>query len=127
MVALVQAMNTYELKASEIDFKALQVLEKSPQINQRELALQLGVSLGKANYCVKALLAKGQIKVKNFKNSQNKWAYAYVLTPAGMAARADLTVRFLQVKVAEYAMLKHDIEVLKALADQDKRNAHSRS
>jgi MarR family transcriptional regulator, temperature-dependent positive regulator of motility len=111
--------------SSEIDFKALQVLEKSPRINQRELASQLGVSLGKANYCVKALLAKGQIKVQNFKNSQNKWAYAYVLTPAGIAARADLTVRFLQIKVTEYEALKCDIEVLKAQVDQDALNTVS--
>lgn len=112
MVALVQLMNTI----SEIDFKALQVLQKSPQINQRELAVVLGVSLGKANYCIRALLAKGQIKMQNFKNSKNKLAYAYVLTPKGIADRADLTARFLQVKVAEYERLRAEIALLQAEA-----------
>jgi EPS-associated MarR family transcriptional regulator len=109
---------TMDILSLETDFKALQVLEKSPTINQRELAAQLGVSLGKANYCIKALLAKGQIKVNNFKNSQNKWAYAYVLTPIGLAAKADLTVQFLQVKLAEYEQLKSDIDLLKAQVNQ---------
>lgn len=109
---------TMNILSLETDFKALQVLQKSPHINQRELAVQLGVSLGKANYCIKALLAKGQIKVTNFKNSQNKWAYAYVLTPAGLAARADLTVQFLHVKLTEYEQLKCDIELLKTQVDQ---------
>jgi EPS-associated MarR family transcriptional regulator len=123
MVPLVHTMNT---TASEIDFKALQVLEKSPQINQRELAIALGVSLGKANYCVKALLAKGQIKVQNFKNSQNKLAYAYVLTPVGIAARADLTMQFLQVKLAEYERLKTDIEKLKLQVENISANTRNK-
>jgi EPS-associated MarR family transcriptional regulator len=100
----------------EVDLKALQLLERSPQINQRELAQELGVSLGKANYCIRALLAKGQIKAQNFKNSNNKIAYAYVLTPMGIAARADLTREFLQVKIMEYERLRHEIEFLKAQA-----------
>ncbi len=110
MVTLVHDMNTSTL---EIDYKALRMLEVSPQINQRELAVALGVSLGKANYCIRALLAKGQIKMQNFKNSKNKLAYAYVLTPEGIAARADLTAQFLQVKVAEYERLRTEIEMLK--------------
>ncbi len=109
-------MNTSSL---EIDVKALQVLQKSPQINQRELAAALGVSLGKANYCIRALLAKGQIKMQNFKNSKNKLAYAYVLTPAGITARADLTAEFLQVKLAEYESLRIEIERLQTEASNE--------
>ena len=117
MVPLVQHMNTSSL---EIDVKALQLLQKSPQINQREFAVELGVSLGKANYCIRALLAKGQIKMQNFKNSKNKLAYAYVLTPAGISARADLTAEFLQVKITEYERLRAEIEALQAeAASQD--------
>jgi EPS-associated MarR family transcriptional regulator len=105
-------MNVSTLQVPEIDFKALQVLGNSPQINQRELAVVLGVSLGKANYCVRALLAKGQIKMQNFKNSKNKLAYAYTLTPTGIAALAALTTEFLQVKTAEYERLRAEIEAL---------------
>jgi EPS-associated MarR family transcriptional regulator len=116
-------MNASILQVPEIDFKALQVLGASPQINQRELAAMLGVSLGKANYCVRALLSKGQIKIQNFKNSKNKLAYAYTLTPAGMAALAMLTTEFLQVKTAEYERLRAEIEALQ-LAEK-RLNAHS--
>lgn len=116
-------MNASAFQVPEIDFKALQVLGSSPQINQRELAVVLGVSLGKANYCVRALLAKGQIKMQNFKNSKNKLAYAYTLTPTGMAALAVLTTEFLQVKTVEYERLRAEIEVLQ-LAEK-RFNAHS--
>lgn len=116
-------MNASNLQVPEIDFKTLQVLGSSPQINQRELAVVLGVSLGKANYCVRALLAKGQIKIQNFKNSKNKLAYAYTLTPTGMAALAALTTEFLQVKTVEYERLKAEIETLQ-LAER-RLNVHS--
>ena len=120
MLPSVQSMNTEKLltASSEIDLRALQHLERSPEVNQRELAQVLGVSLGKANYCIKALLAKGLIKANNFKNSNNKWAYAYVLTPAGIAARAELTVEFLQVKLHEYEKLSHEIEELKRMSSE---------
>jgi EPS-associated MarR family transcriptional regulator len=117
MVTSVHIMNASTLQVPEIDFKALQVLGTSPQINQRELAVILGVSLGKSNYCVRALLAKGLIKMQNFKNSKNKLAYAYTLTPTGIAALATLTTEFLQVKTAEYERLRTEIEALQ-LADQ---------
>jgi EPS-associated MarR family transcriptional regulator len=110
MVASVQRMNTSTI---ETDLRALQLLQHQPTLNQRELALELGVSLGKVNYCLKALLAKGFLKAQNFKNSKNKLAYAYVLTPAGIAARAELTAEFLQVKVMEYERLSFQIEDLR--------------
>lgn len=117
MVASVQQMN---ISALETDLRALQVLTEQPQLNQRELASQLGVSLGKVNYCLKALLAKGFLKAQNFKNSKNKLAYAYVLTPAGIAARAELTAEFLQIKIKEYERLETQIDDLrKSLAAGD--------
>ena len=106
-------MNT---SATETDLRALQLLAHQPRLNQRELASELGVSLGKVNYCLKMLLAKGFLKVQNFKNSKNKLAYAYVLTPAGISARADLTAEFLQVKLQEYETLGAEIAALKAQA-----------
>lgn len=109
-------MNTSTL---ETDLRALQVLTRQPQLNQRELAIELGVSLGKVNYCLKALLAKGFLKAQNFKNSKNKLAYAYVLTPAGIAARAELTAEFLQVKLREFERLRQEIASLEAQAMLD--------
>jgi MarR family transcriptional regulator, temperature-dependent positive regulator of motility len=109
-------MNTSSL---ETNLRALQVLAQQPKLNQRELAHVLGVSLGKANYCLKALLAKGFLKAQNFKNSKNKLAYAYVLTPTGIAARAELTAEFLQVKLMEYERLREEITALKAQAELD--------
>jgi MarR family transcriptional regulator, temperature-dependent positive regulator of motility len=116
MVASVQHMNTSALvntSALETDLRTLQVLTEQPQLNQRELASQLGVSLGKVNYCLRALLAKGFLKAQNFKSSKNKLAYAYVLTPAGITARAELTAEFLQIKIKEYERLEAQIDDLR--------------
>lgn len=97
----------------ETHLKVLRLLEGSPQMNQRELAQALGVSLGKTNYCLKALLDKGLLKAQNFQNSKQKLAYAYLLTPAGIAAKAALTQRFLQRKMDEFELLKNEIEQLR--------------
>jgi len=92
-------------------------------MTQRELARELGISLGKANYCVKAMLEKGWIKANNFKNSHNKIAYAYLLTPAGFEKRAKMTVRFLKRKMAEFESLKREIEQLQQeIATSDDRS-----
>ena len=93
-------------------YKVLRILEQNPHISQRELASEMGVSLGKVNYCLKALVDKGLVKVNNFKNSANKWAYFYVLTPRGMEAKARISVRFLQRKLEEYEVLRAEIEEL---------------
>lgn len=90
----------------------LRLLEGNPYISQRELAQATGVSLGKMNYCLKALLGKGLIKIQNFRNSNNRLAYAYLLTPAGIVAKTDLASHFLARKIAEYAALKREIEEL---------------
>lgn len=97
----------------EIHLRVLRQLESKPEMSQRELAEALGVSLGKTNYCVRALLNKGLIKVRNFRNSQNKAAYAYYLTPAGIRRKAGLTAAFLTRKVKEYESLKREIDLLK--------------
>lgn len=94
--------------------KVLRLLEANPQMSQRDLADALGVSLGKTNYCLKALLGRGFIKMQRFRKSQNKLAYAYLLTPVGITEKAGLTVRFLERKVAEYESLTLEIEALKA-------------
>jgi MarR family transcriptional regulator, temperature-dependent positive regulator of motility len=110
MLASVQRMNASTI---ETDLRALQALAQRPQLNQRELASELGVSLGKVNYCLKALLGKGLLKAHNFKNNKNKLAYAYVLTPSGIAARAELTAEFLQIKINEYERLEKQIAELR--------------
>jgi EPS-associated MarR family transcriptional regulator len=94
--------------------RALRLLHASPNRTQRELANELGMSLGKANYVLKALLARGFVKVQNFRSSDNKRSYAYLLTPEGVAAKADLTRRFLARKIDEYDALRVEIERLTA-------------
>jgi EPS-associated MarR family transcriptional regulator len=86
-------------------------------MKQRELAAAAGVSLGKTNYCINALLEKGLIKVRNFKNNNRKLSYAYLLTPTGIAEKAVLTQRFLQLKMEEYETIKMEIELLKKEAE----------
>ena len=93
--------------------KILRILEEEPEISQRELAQQLGVSLGKANYCLRALMEKGLVKANNFKNSNNKKAYMYLLTRRGITAKTRATARFLEHKMAEYEALQQEIELLR--------------
>lgn len=94
-------------------FQVLRLLDRRPELTQRELADELGVSLGKANYVLNALIEKGLVKARNFKNSRNKAAYAYFLTPAGIEEKARITVRFLRRKMDEYELIKREIEELK--------------
>lgn len=94
----------------EYRYKIFKLVEANPEISQRELARKLGVSLGKTNFCLKALIDKGLIKVNNFRNSNNKLAYAYKLTPSGIDEKANVTIRFLKKKMKEYELLKQEIE-----------------
>lgn len=96
----------------ENHLKVLRLLEADPGLSQRALSQALGISLGKTNYCMRALLDKGLIKMQNFRSSGNKLGYAYLLTPAGISAKADLTRRFLKIKVQEYELLRREIEEL---------------
>ncbi len=103
----------------------LKTLEENPGLSQRDLAKRLGVSLGKINFCLNALVAKGSIKINNFRNSGNKLAYAYLLTPRGIEERARMTVHFLKFKVQEYERLRAEIEDLQREAGQNLlRNSH---
>ena len=100
-------------------FRVLSLLETQPDLNQREMAKALGVSLGGINYCLRALVAKGLIKMHNFQANDNKLGYAYLLTPQGMTEKIALTGRFLKRKQEEYAALKAEIEALqKAVAGE---------
>jgi len=96
----------------------LKTLEDNPSLSQRDLAKRLGISLGKVNFCLNALVEKGCLKVNNFRNSENKLAYAYVLTPRGIEERARMTVHFLKYKMQEYEQLRAEIEELKREAEQ---------
>ena len=100
-------------------FRALRLLEARPQMGQRELAQALGISLGKAHYCLQALLDKGLIKMQRFHDNQRKRAYLYLLTPAGMAQKAAMTMRFLERKMAEYDRLRVEIESLQREIEAD--------
>ena len=84
-------------------------LNKNPKYSQRELADDLGFSLGKLNYCLKALQKKGLVKINNFKNNKNKINYIYLLTPKGIAAKTKLTINFMKKKMQEYDALKKEI------------------
>lgn len=94
--------------------RILKLIENRPDLSQRELARLLGVSLGKTHYLLRALLDKGFVKMNNFRRSDNKMAYAYVLTPAGIVARLELTRNFLHYKEAEYETLSREILQLRA-------------
>lgn len=95
------------------DLQVLRVLDASPNRTQRELAHETGMSLGKANYVLRALLEKGFVKMQNFRNSSNKRGYVYLLTPEGVAAKAEMTRSFLARKIEEYDALKLEIERLR--------------
>jgi EPS-associated MarR family transcriptional regulator len=93
-------------------FRVMRILQENPDLTQRELAEKLGVSVGGLNYCLKALMDKGWVKMQNFQNSKNKFKYVYLLTPQGIAERVALTSRFLDRKMQEYEALKAEIESL---------------
>ena len=100
----------------EIQLKVLRILHEQPELSQRNLAKELGVSLGGINYCFKALVDKGWIKLENFSASKHKLGYIYVLTPSGLKSKSLLTIDFLKKKLLEYEQLSNEINVLKAEA-----------
>lgn len=101
----------------ERQLNALRMLEENPKMSQRELAEALGVSVGAANYCLRALVEKGWLKLENFQKNPNKLGYLYLLTPMGLAAKAQLTTKFLRQKVFEYEALRAEIIRLQAEVD----------
>lgn len=104
------------------DYNLLKILAENPTLSQRELAKQLDISLGKVNFCLNALIRKGCVKVNNFRNSENKQAYSYLLTSQGLEEKAQMTIEFLQCKVAEYERLCVEIEELKQEAQHIDKN-----
>ena len=96
----------------ELSIKLFRELEKTPEQSQRLLSQSCGVSLGSIHYCLKALIEKGYVKARNFKNAQNKLAYAYILTPSGLNLKKELTLSFLKRKQAEYDALQKEIVAL---------------
>ena len=103
---MTQTATSLDKSLSETDLKLMLEIEKNSSINQRALAKKFNVSLGKINYCIKALIDLGLIKIDNFSNAQNKLQYLYLLTPQGIAAKARLTKKFLKIKLDEYNKLK---------------------
>jgi EPS-associated MarR family transcriptional regulator len=99
-------------------YRLLKLIGERPEVSQRELAAELGLSLGKVNYCLKAFVARGLVKVSNFRRSDNKRAYAYLLTPNGIEERARMTIRFFRAMEAEYKTLKQEVALLEQQADQ---------
>jgi len=96
----------------ELSIKIIRELEKAPKQSQRALSKRCGVSLGSIHYCINALVEKGYVKARNFKNAQNKLAYAYILTPSGINLKKELTLAFLLRKQAEYDALRREIREL---------------
>ena len=91
----------------------LRIINKKPNLSQRELAKNMGFSLGKLNYCLNASKIKGLVKIKNFKNNPNKVNYMYILTPKGISEKAKLTINFMKRKIKEYEELKAEVDSLK--------------
>jgi len=114
----VHQLNALPMPDENTHYGLLKTLEDNPGLSQRDMAKRLGVSLGKVNFCLNALVAKGLLKVNNFRNSDNKLAYAYLLTPHGVEEKARMTVRFLKYKMQEYERLRAEIEALKHEAEQ---------
>jgi EPS-associated MarR family transcriptional regulator len=96
----------------ETRYRILRLLEADPHASQRKIAGELGISVGRVNYCLQALIERGLVKAKNFRNSANKRAYLYLLTPRGIEDKAIVTARFLRIKLAEYEALKREVEEL---------------
>lgn len=102
----------------ELQYRALKILEHQPNLTQRQLSDELGVSLGKTHYLIKSLIDVGWVKFDNFQKSDNKWGYAYLLTPEGVAEKAAITVSFLQRKKQEYIDLQIEIAQLQQEVQQ---------
>jgi len=98
------------MKDDQDHFSVLRKIKDKPESTQRELAGELGFSLGKLNYCLKSLRSKGLVKINNFKRNPNKINYIYVLTPRGIAEKSKLTLRFMKRKMKEYEELKKDLK-----------------
>jgi len=106
------------MNSQDIRLDLLRKLESNPQLTQRELSIEMGVSLGKVNYCIKKLTEKGWVKLTNFSHNQNKMGYAYLLTPSGIEEKSRLTFSFLKRKIVEYEILKKEINELQLESEE---------
>ena len=104
----------------------MRLLDANPRLTQRQVASSLGISLGMVNYCLRALIARGLVKVENYRNSDNKSAYFYLVTPSGLSAKAELTRKFLARRVQEYNAMRLEIEELRREQQRYDRRARSR-
>lgn len=111
---------TVSVLTDEMRYKLLRLVEVNPEMSQRRVAHELGISVGKVNYCLNSLIAAGLIKATNFKNSNNKSAYMYLLTPRGIREKTKVTARFLQLRLQEYAALQAEIDEIRAEASRAK-------
>ena len=109
----------------DTNFRLMQLLHDNPHLSQREMAKALGISFGGINYCLNALIEKGLVKIHNFSQNQNKFGYAYLLTPTGIAEKAVLTSSFLKRKLDEYDALKAEIRALKLEIEPDQEHKQS--
>jgi EPS-associated MarR family transcriptional regulator len=100
------------MNKDQVHFDLLRKLEANPKYTQRELSKEMGISLGKVNYCINKLITKGWVKLSNFKRNPNKVGYIYLLTPKGVEEKTRLTFSFLKIKMDEYEMLKEEISSL---------------
>jgi EPS-associated MarR family transcriptional regulator len=110
--------------SDEVRYRLMRLVAARPELSQRELARELGISLGKLNFCLRALVSKGLIKAINFKSNKNKACYLYFLTPRGAEEKARITVRFLQRKLAEYESMRIEIEEIRRDAEQHKNRSN---
>ncbi|MFH1675081.1 MAG: MarR family EPS-associated transcriptional regulator [Pseudomonadota bacterium] len=108
--------NLYE---QEIHYRLLKLVGKDRRFTQRDMAKEMGISLGKVNYCLSELAKKGLIKITRFKSAKNKVPYTYILTPKGMKEKAELTVEFLKIKISEYNEIRRQIKELSAEIEED--------
>jgi len=106
-------------RKQEAEFRIMQAIATNPRVTQRELANQMGISLGRAHYCLTSLIEVGWVKIERFCASSDKKQYAYILTPIGMAQKAEITGRFLKRKLEEYEALKREIEALCEVVELD--------
>jgi len=108
------------MNSNDIRLDLLRKIELNPSYTQRELSRDVGVSLGKVNYCMQKLIEKGLVKLINFGNSSNKAKYIYLLTPYGIEQKSILTYKFLRIKMKEYELLKEEIDLLKKATEEFK-------
>ena len=109
--------STYTLskqRQQDVHFQVMHILQKNPHFTQRELSQELGLSLGKLNYCLKVLANKGWIKIVNFTQSKSKYRYVYLVTPQGISEKARMTKEFLDRKISEYEALCREIDELRS-------------